>query len=70
VKKTVQIWGEFFQPGKDNVDQDDLSYLLIFYLNYVYFLTFHSILSLNLLFELGFFFSLLFDLVFFCKLLN
>jgi hypothetical protein len=58
------------QPGEDDVDQDGLSYLLVFYLNKVYLLVFYSILSLSLLCELGFFVSLLFGLVFFRKLLN
>jgi hypothetical protein len=55
---------------ESDVDQDGLSYLLVFYLNKVCLLVFHSILSLSFLFELGFFVSLLFGLVFFCKLLN
>jgi hypothetical protein len=45
---------------ESDVDQDGLSYLLVFYLNKVYLLVFYSILSL----------SLLFGLVFFCILLN
>jgi hypothetical protein len=32
------------QPGEDDVDQDGLSYLLVFYLNKVYLLVFYSIL--------------------------
>jgi hypothetical protein len=58
------------QLGEDDVDQDGLSYLLVFYLNKVYLLVFYSILSLSLLCELGFFVSLLFGLVFFCRFLN
>jgi hypothetical protein len=58
------------QPGEDDVDQDGLFYLLVFYLNKVYLLVFYSILSLSLLFELGFFVSLLFGLVFIRRLLN
>jgi hypothetical protein len=56
--------------SKCDVDQDGLSYLLVFYLNKVYLLVFYSILSLSLLSELGFFISLLFGLVFFCRLLS
>jgi hypothetical protein len=56
--------------SKCDVDQDGLSYLLVFYLNKVYLLVFYSILSLSLLCELGFFVSLLFGLVFFRRLLN
>jgi hypothetical protein len=58
------------QPGEDDVDQDGLSYLLVFYLNKIYLLVFYSILSLSLLCKLGFFVSLLFGLVFFHRLLN
>jgi hypothetical protein len=58
-KRQFEYGVNSLQPGEDDVDQVNLSYFSIFYLNWVYLLVFYSILSFSILFELGFFVSFL-----------
>jgi hypothetical protein len=44
-KDSPNLKANSLQPGEDDVDQDGLFYLLVFYLNKVYLLVFYSILS-------------------------